>query len=84
MEASGWCLKASIDLTGGEKDKTATSCTYKLARVKEVIPNAKDNIVRKVVLSTKILLKRFRQSTVPIQKLVLIVPVEEIGPQDLV
>jgi hypothetical protein len=33
------------------KDKTATSCTYKLARAMEVIPGVKDNIVRKVMVS---------------------------------
>jgi hypothetical protein len=60
------------------KDETATTCTYKLARVSEVIPDEREGKIRKVVVAYKNFNERvFRQSTRPIHKIVLIVPAED-------
>jgi Family of unknown function (DUF5641) len=60
------------------KDETAAACTYKLARVVEVILDERDGKIRKVVVAYKNFNERiFRQSTRPIHKIVLIVPAED-------
>jgi Family of unknown function (DUF5641) len=60
------------------KDETVAACTYKLARVIEVIPDERDGKIRKVIVAYKNFNERvFRQSTRPVHKIVLIVPAED-------
>jgi Family of unknown function (DUF5641) len=48
------------------KDETAASCTYKLARIMEVLPDEKDDKVRKVVMAYKNYIEKVvRKSTLP-------------------
>jgi hypothetical protein len=61
------------------KDETAVGSTYKLARVIEIIRDERDGKVRKVTVAYKNFSeKTFRTSMRPIQKVVLVVPAEDV------
>ena len=62
------------------KEETAATCTYRLARVVELLPTASDGKTRKVVVEYKNPGEAiFRRSVRPVHKLVLILGHEELG-----
>jgi len=66
------------------KNETAASAQYKIARISEILPDKKDELIRKVVVAYKNPGENvFRYSERPINKLSLVVPVEEVEAEEI-